>query len=583
MASKVFFAGQQISTPTVVSQIDDEAMSPRNAAAGNDLAILGVADGGEAGKRLKFGSPLEAERVLLGGEGLRAIRRAFGPSSQTGGPRTITFVRVGSPTRAALTLKDGANGDAIVLRASPFMAGLPGNQIKVKVDAGTDAGSRRVTTQYLNRFFTQDNLKRNLLTVRYTGADTVAEVDVNNASLVLRSGATSPGTIRQTLAFDDFPTVQQLVDRINAEAGWTAVADAKATLLPTKAKMDGAALVNAKVAAPGATLTGTLQAVIDWINSQAEGLVDAERPAAATAVPAAVGFTYLSGGAYPAITNQDWTDAIDELENADVQWVAVCSSAPAVHAALSAHVDFMSTAGQKERRAVVGAPKGTTIEGVKALARALGSDRVGFAWPAIYDFDAEGNPALLDGHMLAAQVAGMFAGVNPGTALTNKTVRVSGLEFEARVPADTNDLINSGVLVVAPSERGFRVVRSVSTWQANDKFNRVELSCGAAVDFTIRSVRDALQVIPGGKASPRTMGRAAAITRSVLADLSREEPVGPGILVGDAQNPPFKDISVFIEGDRLGVSFQCSPVIPVNFVTVSMTLVPYEGRLTLGS
>jgi hypothetical protein len=559
-------------------------MSPRNAASGNDLAILGVSDGGEAGKRLKFGSPLEAERALISGEGLKAIRKAFGPSSETGGPRTITFVRVGAPTKSTLTLKDAGGADAITLTASAHMSGLVGNQIKVKIDVGSDGGStRRVTTQYGNRFFAMDNLKRDLLTVRYTGASTVGEVVVTNTSLTLRHGATSPGSNATVLLFDNFPTIQQLADRINAEPGFVAVADSKAALLPTKNKLDGVTNGDVKIAAPGLMLTGNLQAIIDWVNSSAEGLLDAARPAAATAIPAVVPFTYLSGGTYPAVTNSDWTNAIDELENADVQWVAVATPLQAVHAALSAHCDFMSGPGQKERRAVVGGPKGTTIEGVKALARSLNSDRVSYAFPATYDFDSDGQLVLTEGHMLAAQIAGMFAGVNPGTALTNKTIRVAGLEFDARVPADTDDLINNGVLVVAPSERGFRIVRSVSTWLQNDKFNRVEMSCGAAVDFTIRSVRNALQVIPGGKANPRTMGRAAAITRSVLADLAREEPVGPGILVGDANSPAFKDISVFIEGDRLGVSFQCSPVIPLNFVTVSMSLVPYEGRLTLGS
>lgn len=583
MASKLFFAGKLHTTPTVVSAVDDEAMSPRNAAAGNDLAILGPSDGGEPGKRLKFGSPLEAERVLLAGEGLEAVRDAFGPSAETGGPRTITFVRVGAPTRSSLTLKDGSAADAITLTASPHMAGLIGNQIKVKVDVGSDGGStRRVTTQYGNRFYVQDNIKRVLLDVRYAGASTVGEVVVSNTSLTLRHGATSPGSNATVLLFDNFPTVQQLGDRINAEPDWQAVVDASAALLPTKNKMDGVTNGDAKIASPGIRLTGNLQAAIDWINSTGEGLVEAVRPAAATAIPAVVGFTYLTGGTYPAIVNQDWTDAIDELENADVQWIGICSSAPAHHAALAAHCDFMSGAGQKERRAVVGAPKGTDIDAVKALARSIASDRVAFAWPAKYAYDRQGNLVLLDGHRLACQIAGMFAGVNPGTALTNKTLHAIGVEYEARVPADTDGLIDNGVLVVAPSERGYRVVRSISTWLANDKFNRVEMSCGAAVDFTARSVRNALQVIPGGKASPRTMGRAAAITRSVLQDLSREEPVGPGILVGDATNPPYKNISVFIEGDRLGVSFQCSPVIPVNFVTVSLSLVPYEGRLTLG-
>lgn len=580
MATRLFFAGQQISTPTVVSQVDDEEMSPRNAATSNDLAIIGPSDGGDPTQRLRFGSPLEAERVLLGGDGLRAVRKAFGPSAETGAPRIITFVRAGAPTRSTATLKDGSAGDSIILKASPALSGLPGNQIKAKVELGSDGGlTRRYTTQLGDRYFTVDNVKRDLLSVRYSGASAVGEVVVTNTSLTLRHGATSPGSTAVVLSFDNFTSVQQLADRINAEPGFSAVADSKAALLPTKNKFDGLTMGDVKVAAPGLMLTGNLQAAIDWFNSNGEGLVDAERPASASAVPAVVGFTYLTGAAYPALTNQDWTDAIDKLELADVQWVAVCNSSPAVHAALAAHCDFMSGPGQKERRAIVGAPKGTDEVAVKLLARSIGSDRVGFAWPASYDYDRNGNLELLDGHVLAAQIAGAFAGVNPGTPLTNKSLHVIGLEFEARIPADTDDLIQAGVLVVAPSRGGYRVIRSVSTWLGNDKYNRVELSTGAALDFVVRSVRAALQVIPGAKGNPRVLGRAVAITRAVLADCAREEPVGPGILVGDKQNPPFKNIRAFLEGDRVGVSFQCSPVIPVNFVTVSVSSVPYEGRL----
>ena len=46
-------------------------------------------------------------------------------------------------------------------------------------------------------------------------------------------------------------------------------------------------------------------------------------------------------------------------------------------------------------------------------------------------------------------------------------------------------------------------------------------------------------------------------------------------------NPPFKNIAAQLNGDVIGVQYQCSPVIPVNYVGVTVSAVPYSGSVTV--
>ena len=579
MASKLFFNGRQYTSPATVSAVDDSAMTPVNVATGNNLAIVGIADGGQPNTLLKVNSPQDAATILRGGELLTGVNKAFGPSAVTGSPLTITTVRVGQATQAALTLKDAGGADAILLTSTLY--GLPANQTVAKVEAGTTSGSK-ITVQNGNVYYIGDNLQRAGITAQYVGADAVATIDVTAEAVVLKAGAdaATAGAAAVTIAFSDFPTVQQLVDRINTEAGWTATA-ASASSLNLSGTLDFCTAQDAKAAAY--TITANLAAIVDWLNSGANSFVTGVRAPGAGAVPAVVGFTYLTGATSPAATIEDWTNAIDVLEAADVQHIVPLSADPAVWAAVDAHVQFMSTAGRRERRAVVGGAAGLTIAAVSLLPRALSSDRTALAWPAHYDYDTSGNATLQPGYMTAAIIGACHAAVDPGTSMTNKAISVGGLEFLARNPSDTDDLIDAGVLVIESTPQGYKVCRDISTWLADDNYNRVENSCGAAVDYVVRSVRDAVDVLRGGPVSPASLARALSIANTTLTNLAKPAPVGPGVIVGDANSPAFTNLQASLSGDVIGISFQCSPVVPDNFITVSVSIVPYSGTATLAA
>ncbi len=564
----VFFDGRLLVSPTTASKVDDSAMANKNLTVGNVVAFIGRSLGGKPNTALRFGTPSEAEAVLVEGELLDAVRAAFDPSPETNAPQSVVAVRVNPAEQASLTLLDASSNPVITLKSTDY--GLRNNQIKVKVETGSTAG-KKLTTQFGNDYYTADNVARNAFGVQYSGAAATATMSITGTSIVLQAPS---GTTIDTIELATFKTVQQVVDRINSLTGFAAsVKDGN----NNKLALNGLDYVTSQdVKTAEFVVTANLQAIIDWFNSSGEGFVTATRGATAGAVPGNVGFTYLSGGSDGIVTNAEWADAYETLQTVDVQWVTPISPEPSIWAMNDAHVSFMSN-NKKERRAIVGTNLGTSNEDAISAAKSLNSDRTSLVHIGHYSYDPQGNLVLRPAYLTAALIAGAFAGVNPGTPMTNKALKVVALERDLRNPTETDVLINGGVLCVENTDTGYKVVQSISTWLINSNYNRREVSTGVAVDFTARNWRQAVDSLRGSKSNPLLISQAISRSDSVLRELSRPEPQGVGVLAGDEANPPYKNIQASIEGDVLRLQAQVSPVIPNNYILITIAAVPWSG------
>ena len=569
-----FFQGRLWKTPATMSAVDSSAMRNKNLTVGNVLAIVGRSDGGQPKTALRFGSPSEARAALLGGELLEAVEKAFDPSAQTNAPSTVVAVRVNPATQSALNLPAVAAGGTVISLASE-QYGLIGNRVKLKVETGTNIG-KKITTQVGDDYHTKDDVHRRCFSIQYAGAQATAVMTINGATLTLKAPS---ATTVATIDLASYDTVAELVDRINAVSGFSAsVLDGNSNAATLNA-LDYVTSQDVKTAAY--TATANLQAVVDWFNSIGEGFVTATRAAGVGVVPDNIAWTYLSGGSDGTVTSQDWADCFTALQYEDVQWVVPLTSDASIHAQADAHVAYMSGVARSERRAVVGMAAGSTDAAAIAAAKAINSDRTSLVHLGYYDYDKDGRWTLFPPYMLAAVVAAAIAGSNPGTPLTNKSIKVRGLERKLRNPTDTDALIDGGVLAVEDTVSGYKVVQSISTWLTNDDYNRVEVSVGWAVDFVARNVRNAVDDLRGQKASPIAMGEAASRVESTLRELARPEPMGPGVLVGDADNPAYRNITVSLAGDVMRIEFECHPVLAINFIPVVIHAVPYSGSITL--
>ena len=652
----VFFNGRLMVTPAVATKIDDTGMANRNLSVPMNLAIIGRADSGAPKKVIAIGNPIEAADYFKGGELLKAIEKAFSPSSMTGSPQTIYAVRVDPATQARLVLPqdvaaeagalqtysgenparevklasgaaggtDGyyngymirmtsgvatgetnlitgytpvtkiatlryqwknapAEGDAYeIIRAAMALEsldyGINANRIKVKLQTGTAAGSKKLTSALGDNIVIADNLAADYFTIQYTGEEASCLMDVTGGSITVKAGDLESEETIYTCDLTVYNTVEKVVDFFDSKPDLDAAAGAKFKTKPTANAFDY--VTDADIASAEYAVTANLQAIVDFVNSLAEPYMAAYRPVEAGEVPKNADYQFLAGGSATAPTTTDWGDAFNLLQTKDVQCVVPLTSDASIHAQADAHCIYMSNSAGMERRCIVGGALGETQAEAVQRAYDLNSDRAYICYPGVKDYDETGVLTTLAPYFSAAMLGGMICGADPGTSLTNKTLTIRGIEQEMRIPTDTDELINAGVIVIAPTTKGYKCIRSISTWLPNDNYNRVEMGTGFAVDYVARNVRNALEDLIGRKGTPAVLAEAVSRTESQLKELSRPAPLGPEVIVGDAENPAYKNITATLEGDVLRVYFECSPVIPVNYIPVGIAIVPYSGSAT---
>lgn len=571
-----FFNGVEYTSPTTVSAINDDAMQPAGISTANVPCIVGLSAGGQPNAPLTFGSPAQAQAALVSGELLQAVMRAFSPSDETGGPASVVAVRVNPAVQSTLSLLDSQGADVLDVTSVDY--GAYTAKIKMSVGAGSTQGLK-VSVALGSVSYTADNVYGAPLSVQYTGAAETATMSVTNSTVTI----TAPtGTILATIDLNTFSTIQELGDHINTIDDM--VADISSGFEENSALngLDAATDVDIKTAE--VPVLANLQAIVTWLNGSAQNLVRGVRPAIAGTLPAPIGWTYLTGGSDGETMTSSWDTSLTALQTADVQWITPVSSNPTIHAMVDAHVQFMSTTGRKERRAICGTPLQTSDAAALVLSKQINSDRTSLVHLGHYNFDPTGT---LDGLQLyppyisAAAITGAFAAVSPATALTNKAMKFAGLERDLLNPTDTDVLINGGVLPLENTPQGYKVVQSISTWLVDKKFDKVEQSVGFACDFIARTMRTNLDVLRGGNNGPILLGRAVNIAETTLIGLAKPAPNGPGVIVGDANSPAFLGITATIVADSIAVAFQCSPGLPANYVGITIFAVPYSGTATV--
>jgi hypothetical protein len=254
----------------------------------------------------------------------------------------------------------------------------------------------------------------------------------------------------------------------------------------------------------------------------------------------------------------------------------------------------MSTVGKKERRGfcggfsvddgyISGLGKWTTsslitasIDRMLTYAEELNSDRMYYVGPGFIAYDENGVKTTYNGCFSAALAAGLASALDVAEPLTHKSIKVLGLEYNLRW-ADLDQLLEGGVFPLEYDPGfGYRVCQSISTWLVNDNYYRRELSTGRVGDLVARNVRDRLeQDFVGQKGTTTTLISIKNATISILAMAYRD-----GYLAGDVNNPPYKNIQVRLDGDIAYVDFECSPVIPVNYIPITVHLTVYTATMT---
>ncbi|HKT53704.1 MAG TPA: hypothetical protein VJP88_04590, partial [Caulobacteraceae bacterium] len=219
------------------------------------------------------------------------------------------------------------------------------------------------------------------------------------------------------------------------------------------------------------------------------------------------------------------------------------------------------------------------------LAKAINSNRTSLINIGGYDYDLTGvlsGLVLYNPFICAAMFAATFCGMNPGTPGTGKILNLQGLETALAVPTDTDTLLLGGVVPLADEGDGPEIIQSITTWLVDDSFNNREQSVGVALDYACRAIRTAVEkACKGKKGSPTCLTTAVETMATMCATLAKpEENGGVGVLVGDAANPPFLGLTATLTGDVIALQGQLSPVLPVNYLPITINAVPWSGTAT---
>lgn len=503
-----------------------------------------------------------------------------------GNTTTFTASTVGGAiTASGATLAGGTGNTLATITSNDY--GLYTSQIYFQFAAGSISGTKATvglttTGNLVGGVVVQDNISRNLITIQYTGAGTACTLTVNDSTLT--TSVTGAPADNLNIAFATFGTIQQVSDAINATGKYTCTVASNASSLSSASQFDNRNAVDVKTAA--VTLTANLQALFDFLNSSSNPFFKATRKANPTA--SLPGFTgsnqYLVGGSDGTTANQDWTTAINALQKIDVDIVVPVTDNATYHAAVLAHVQYMSSTARQPRRAIVGGALGeynpansVPTQLITSRAAALDSSRIMLVSPGINYYDAAQTLQSGSSAFTAALVAGMASAVEAGEPLTHKYLsNVVSLET-TYLPADLDTLLLGGVCPIEVVQgRGFRIVKSRTTWTGDTNYANVEWSTGAAIDQVTERLQDALDDnLVGQPISPMTLALSMSITETVLNGCAND-----GLIVGDSNNPPFTNIQASAPGDdTIRVSAQISPAIPANYILMSVSTVPYTGTI----
>lgn len=370
-----------------------------------------------------------------------------------------------------------------------------------------------------------------------------------------------------SLGIIGYPTVQDVVDRIDNVAGWDAAivglpGVSNGTLLIStldeQTAVDATSLVG---------VTGDLAQGVQVLNTS--GLITAAIASGGNAAPTNTASPlYLAGGTEGTTTFADWQAAFDLLRDEFLNTLVPLTSDAAVHAAAVTHAEYMAGVGRKERDLILGAPSDQTLSALQGLAQALNTRHARMPFQDVQRFNTDGQLETFPPYMFAAAIAGAQAGSPVGESLTAKYLKANAVTQNSSIVLqdDANTLVQSGLwFLEEDSGVGYRCVRNITTHLIDNNLAYIEASVNEAVNVSVYNIRRNLEDAVGRKGFQATINQAVS---NVVNTLSQ--------LVDDEILTSWRNLTITLTNDVLEVDVEIAPIIPINFIQTTVHLVSAE-------
>jgi len=365
-----------------------------------------------------------------------------------------------------------------------------------------------------------------------------------------------------------FPTVQKFADRCNARPG---LACTVAVTNPTTFAMADLDLTPpVTVLSVSTPFLANLAAVIEEINAKS-AYVTASRASGAGAVPANTAApVFLVGGEEGTPTISEWSQAFQLLESRRVNVVVPLTNDPAVHALLASHLRKRAGELRSEANGYIGigtdAGAGETRANVQSQIQALATRHISAISQECQRTDPDtGASAWYAPHFFAAIAAGMQAGSPIGEPLTRKRPFVTDVRNDSSwaVVNDASDLIDRGLMMAEKVDGlGIRWIRSITTHLADDNVVFSEMSANESANQAVFEFRRAMEQRIGR----RGLAGSSAVLKGLANDVLNR-------LIDDEVIVAYRALQVEQIGDVFPISVEIAPVLPINFIPITVHLV----------
>lgn len=482
------------------------------------------------------------------------------------------------------------NGDLFTIKAKPAIAnngdkifeiqskdwGLDANAIQHKLDNGEVKGTKKLTlfNSQTDVYEVYDNLG-GMFSVKYTGPQpyAVISVTVDKKSGKATRLQTFIGTDAASAILDlDIELTLKSFKNIKALCNYIAGYEGYETDLYTAYSygltvqdidpLDKVSIIPADEDDVGVPVTGILRDLQKTLALQSQMC---EVPAITRSITQYdnYAFTALTGGSEGESPNS-WIEFLDMLAAFNITYLVPLTDDLSIIAECREHVQHMSEDMGREQRMMCGRGNGLSVESAISDAIRLGSDRVQYIYPGMYDQNDSGEIELYPAYILAAQHAGRAAFLPDGEAATHDYYRMTGIETELS-PDDITRLLNAGVVtfefVVAENvydASAVRLVQDITTYTNDTDPLYVERAIGITADMLNKDIRKELDDLLVGK---RTVSATLTTARNAVLTILKQR-VKDEIIVA------YKDVNVYKENGAVWVDYSVAPSEPTNFVLI---------------
>lgn len=565
MPSSITFRGTRLFEPSVVADVVNNldttgALGAKNLCVVGDFPILKPETPvtfNQGGFELNEIYPMDATLLTLDKIWKRPLSNVFGVS------QSLTYVSANQSTQAQWSLPPedaGQSAEPLTLKSTYY--GTVGNDIRVKLDDPSSlAAELSADADYYK------------LTVRAPWFDADAEYVISGADqlqLTLADGDqvqiedgvftyTPSGQAAQTWTLADYGRMDELVAVLPS-----GLAPIALTFSDPK-KLDVIDYTNGTGGQVTKKFHSHTSELLDTVNNFqsipfAATIDDYHLIAdfgAAFASPTTLG---TSGG---APTAQNWSDALQSVENKDITSITILSTDDDHHELLQGHIDLALIAG-RERNGFVGAPENTSLADIyTGYVLPRNDSRISVCGQKVVFSDHKAarrteGPEYLAFFLMCAQGA-----LPPAEPLTRKALNIFDTSESWDRERQSNAVASKSIVgVKLGASNELEVIRGLTSWRKDDLSVNCEISTKESIDTCVRELRRFLTAQLGQRITNETGDKVKALTSGRLRDLRS---------LGAIQD--FRNIQLRRTADTIFIDFDVALIEPLNFIRITANIV----------